>query len=347
MPGLQRRHVSTLQLIAIASISVGAARAADKHGALEAPSGYGEAPVPQDHSAAIGPSNYGAAVAPSDDPTRSVVEVYGAPMAADANETAQERARSAKRVPPLRLVKEAQSTISTISSVTLSNTLGWAVGSRNQVQNQLTLDLQFPIHIGADWTIIVDPSLPVLAQPALQGAPAAFGLGDMTLSLQLSPTHTHLADWGAGVAFLFPTATNTDVLGTGNFAFSPKLTGSLAPGRWVLELAVSNLFSYAGRSAGVRVNELSIAVTVVYDLSGKSTGWLIGTESTIASDWEAPESRTWLVPVGGGVGRFFELWDEDFQVTNGIYYNVLNPAPAILAEWTWGLRLTWISEDSL
>ena len=243
----------------------------------------------------------------------------------------------------LEFFKAAQSTISDITTANADNTLGWATGTENQVQNKLNLEFQLPVNLGHHWSLIVDPTLPISAQPALQGKPSAFGLGDITLKLQLSPTHTGIFDWGAGVEFQFPTATNSLVLGKGKYAVGPKATGTVKPGRWFFELTASNLWSFAGSPTRGPINQMKLEPKLAYDFSSDWAGWFVGVDLTIEANWDSPASEVWQVPVGGGFGKFFTLWNEHFRIQTQIYYNVLDGNPATTAQWNWELRLFYMS----
>ncbi len=179
--------------------------------------------------------------------------------------------------------------------------------------------------------------------PALQGNPSAFGLGDLTFKAQLSPAHSHFFDWGAGVEFLFPTATNSIVLGKGKYGLGPKLTATLMPGKWMLELTFSNVFSYAGNPTRGPVNQMKLEPNAAYNFTSEWLGWFVGTDPTIEANWDAPASQVWQLPVGGGFGRFVKIFGAHFKLRTQVFYYVLDGNPATTAQWSWLARLEWIT----
>ena len=243
----------------------------------------------------------------------------------------------------MRFYKAAQSTIADITSAKADNTLGWATGKDNQVQNSLVLDIQLPINFAHHWSIVVEPELPISAMPALQANPSAFGLGDLTFKAQLSPTHTPFFDWGAGVEFLFPTATNSVVLGKGKYAVGPKVTATLKPGKWLLEITISNLFSYAGDASRKPVNQMKLEPKAAYNFTSEWLGWFVVTDPTIEANWDSPPSQIWQLPVGGGFGRFVKIFGEHFKLRTQWFYFPLDGNPATTAQWSWLARLEWIT----
>ncbi len=265
---------------------------------------------------------------------------FSATSGAAPNEEATQHEAVEER---LRFYKAAQSTISDITSAKADNTLGWATGKDNQVQNSLNLDIELPINLGHRWSVVVEPMLPISVMPAVQGNPSAFGLGDLTLKAQFSPTHTPFFDWGAGLEFLFPTATNSVVLGKGKYAVGPKLTATLKPGKWLLEITISNLFSYAGNSSRSPVNQMKLEPNAAYNFTSEWLGWFIVTDPTIVANWDSPAGQVWQLPVGGGFGRFVKIFGEHIKLRTQWFYFPLDGNPATTAQWNWLARVEWIT----
>lgn len=263
--------------------------------------------------------------------------------AAGASAPDEDAAKREARMKRIRFYKAAQSTISDITSAKADNTLGLATGKANQVQNSLNLDIQLPVNFAHHWSIVFEPEIPVSAMPALQGNPSAFGLGDMTLKAQLSPTHTPFFDWGAGPYFQFPTATNSLVLGKGKYAIGPKVTATLKPGKWLLEITISNLFSFAGDASRKPINQMKLEPKAAYNFTSEWLGWFLVTDPTIEANWDSSPSQIWQVPVGGGFGRFVEVLGEHLKLRTQWFYFPLDGNPATTAQWSWLARLEWIT----
>lgn len=69
-----------------------------------------------------------------------------------------------------------------------------------------------PFDLSENWSLIARPVIPIVHQPWPE---SANGLSDIGLQLLLSPEKSGKFIWGAGPAFLFPTATS-DIIGPGS-----------------------------------------------------------------------------------------------------------------------------------
>ncbi len=71
------------------------------------------------------------------------------------------------------------------------------------------------------------------------------GLSDIALQLFLSPEKSGKFIWGAGPAFVFPTATDK-IIGTEKWSAGPAVVGAYTSGPWVVGAIVNQLWSFAG-----------------------------------------------------------------------------------------------------
>jgi len=91
--------------------------------------------------------------------------------------------------------------------------------------SRVTLNIQpvIPITLNEDWNLISRTILPVISQKDIfPGSGSQSGLGDTIQSLFFSPAEPTASGWiwGAGPAFLLPTASD-DLLGTGKWGAGP------------------------------------------------------------------------------------------------------------------------------
>ena len=188
-----------------------------------------------------------------------------------------------------------------------------------------------PFHLNDDWNLITRTILPLTWQPRLapSGVPdfgdANFGLGNVTLSLFLSPQRPGPIIWGVGPAILLPTATNK-TLGTNQWGAGPSAVALRVSGPWVVGGLASNVWSFGGtRAAGNRVNLLTVQPFVNYNFA---RGWYVTTSPVITANWVAARNdQTWTVPVGGGFGRVVKLGGKlPLNLSLQAYYNTVRPS---------------------
>ena len=129
--------------------------------------------------------------------------------------------------------------------------------------------------------------------------------------------------WGIGPAFQLPTATN-DLLGTGKWSAGPAFVAFLSakPLHITTGFLVLNLWSFAGDDDRADVNAMTLQPFLNYNLD---KGWYLTTTPLITADWEADDDDRWTVPVGGGVGRIFEIGHQPVNAQLSAYYNAIKP----------------------
>jgi hypothetical protein len=124
--------------------------------------------------------------------------------------------------------------------------------------DRYTLNVQpvAPFSISARWNVISRTILPIISQDGVIGDGGQSGLGDTTQSLFFSPKAPTASGWiwGAGPAFLLPTATE-DELGTEQWAIGPTIVAlkQTADG-WTYGALWNYLVSVAGDEDRADVN---------------------------------------------------------------------------------------------
>jgi hypothetical protein len=231
------------------------------------------------------------------------------------------------------LAKAAQNPIASLISVPLQNNSALDAGQFNRTQNVLNIQPVIPVRISENWNLISRIIQPIVWQPfpAPQTTGGEFGFGDMNPTFFFSPAKPSKLIWGAGPAFVLPTATNT-ILGEGKFSIGPGLVVLTTPGHWVIGVLVNNVWSVAGDSSRPDVNQMLIQYFANYNLK---KGWYIVTAPILTADWEASSSNRWVVPLGGGVGRVMRLGHQPVNLTAQFYGNAVYPAGGS----PWGMRL--------
>ena len=240
------------------------------------------------------------------------------------------------------LAKAVQNPVASLISVPIQNLTDFNVGPFARDRNTV---LQFqpviPMQIGQNWNLITRVIGAMIFQPDVRTTDSVqaqqhlgtFGFGDLNPSFFFSPAKAGKVIWGAGPAFLIPTASD-DVLGTGKFSIGPTVVALVQPGHWTLGALVNNVFSVAGPSGRSGVNTMTLQYFVNYNLK---KGYFLTWQPIITANWNAPKGDVWLMPIGGGIARIFKLGAQPVNASVQAYWNVKRPDS--IPSPTWQLKL--------
>ena len=141
------------------------------------------------------------------------------------------------------LAQLAQNPIAKVISLPLQNNLNFGVGPRSDEQDTLNIQPVLPFSVGTDWNIIARAIIPLEYEPPLgQATNSTVGLGDTSLALYLSPSHTGSVIWGVGPAFTFATASH-EVLGQGKFDAGLSAVVLTIQGHWLIGALLTDVAS--------------------------------------------------------------------------------------------------------
>lgn len=232
------------------------------------------------------------------------------------------------------LAKETQNPVSDLISVPFESNFNFGVGPNDDLQYILYVQPVVPFRLSEDWNLITRTIIPLIDQPELgPGVGDVFGLGDIQLSLFLSPAKAGALIWGIGPIFQFPTATD-DALGSDKWSAGPTAAALTIRGPWVAGAVVNHLWSFAGDDDRADVNQTLIQPIVNYNLPG---GWFLSSVPYITANWETDGDDRWTVPIGIGVGKVHRFGTQPVSLQLTPYYNVVRPDDA--AEWTLQFRI--------
>ena len=232
------------------------------------------------------------------------------------------------------LAKKTQNPVSDLISVPFESNFNFGVGPNDDLQYILNVQPVMPFRLSEDWNLITRTIIPLIDQPELgPGVGDVFGLGDIQLSLFLSPAKSGALIWGIGPIFQFPTATD-DALGSDKWSAGPTAAALTIRGPWVLGALVNHLWSFAGDDDRADVNQTLIQPIVTYNLPG---GWFLTSVPYITANWETDGDDRWTVPIGIGVGKVHRFGTLPVGLELASYYNVVRPDAA--AEWTLRFRI--------
>lgn len=232
------------------------------------------------------------------------------------------------------LAKKAQNPIANMISLPFQNNTNFEIGpDEDEVQNVLNIQPVIPFTINENWNLITRTIIPILSQPDFYtgGYGRETGLGDITLSTFFSPSDSAKLTWGVGPMFLFPTATDGPLGGTGEsggeslgsdmWGAGLSVVGLMMPGKWVVGSLISNIWSFAG-SGDQDINLFTWQYFINYNFP---KGWYLTSAPIITANWEADSDNAWTIPFGGGVGKLFRIGKLPLNTQLSAYYNVEKP----------------------
>ena len=230
------------------------------------------------------------------------------------------------------LQKATQNPVANLISVPVQNNSNFGIGPYDRTQDVLNIQPVIPVKLNEKWNLITRIIQPIVWQPyPSANTGGEYGLGDMNPTFFLSPGNPGKVIWGAGPAFVIPTATN-DILGQGKFSIGPSFVALAQPGHWTVGALVNNVFSVAGSSHRPYVNQMLLQYFINYNMK---KGWYITVQPILTADWRASSGNIWTVPFGGGVGRIMKLGFQPVNITGQFYGNALYPSGAS----SWSMRL--------
>jgi hypothetical protein len=220
------------------------------------------------------------------------------------------------------IAKQAQNPIANLISVPLESDFYPQTGINKQDSYVLEMKPVVPFNLSKEWTLITRTVIPVIQEPDLApGVDGTAGIGDIQLSLFLSPTKAGALIWGAGPVVSFPTASQ-EILGTKKVSVGPTVVVLRSQGHWLFGTLVQNLFSVGGPTARPDVNQMLMQPFANYNLRH---GWYLTSSPIITANWEVNPSQRWVVPVGGGVGKIVHFGKLPVNVYTQFFRNVEYP----------------------
>ncbi len=230
------------------------------------------------------------------------------------------------------LAKKLNNPVASLISVPAQSNFDWGGGPTGDgFQYKLNVQPVIPFHLNDDWNLISRTIVPYVYQEDIFGTRSQSGLSDITQSLFFSPVSPTSGGWiwGAGPAFLLPTATD-DLLGTEKWAAGPSAVALKQADGWTYGALVTQLWDYAGESSRADVNFTFLQPFLSYT-TAKQTTVSLNSESTY--DWTADQ---WTVPINLSVSQLVKFGETPVQFQLGGRYYAEAPANGP----DWGLRFS-------
>ena len=235
------------------------------------------------------------------------------------------------------LQKATQNPVANLISVPLQNNTNFGYGPYNRDQDVLNIQPVIPVKLSEKWMLISRIIQPIVWQPyPNQNTGGEYGLGDMNPTFFLSPAKPGKVIWGAGPAFVIPTATN-DILGQGKFSLGPSFVALWQPEHWTIGALVNNVWSVAGSGSRPPVNQMLLQYFINYNMK---KGWYLTMSPILTANWRASSGDVWTVPFGGGVGRIMKLGFQPVNISATFYGNAMYPTGT--SPWSMRLQIAFL-----
>jgi len=235
------------------------------------------------------------------------------------------------------LQKATQNPVANLISVPLQNNTNFGYGPYNRTQDVLNIQPVIPVKLSEKWMLISRIIQPIVWQPyPNQNTGGEYGLGDMNPTFFLSPAKPGKVIWGAGPAFVIPTATN-DILGQGKFSLGPSFVALWQPEHWTIGALVNNVWSVAGSGSRPPVNQMLLQYFINYNMK---KGWYLTMSPILTANWRASSGDVWTVPFGGGVGRIMKLGFQPVNISATFYGNAVYPTGT--SPWSMRLQIAFL-----
>lgn len=241
------------------------------------------------------------------------------------------------------IVKASQNPVGNITILPFQNNFNYGLGPYARYQYNMNFQPVVPIMLSKNMTLIARTIFPVVNNPSsapptacasAYGCGSIFGISDIQQQLFFAPkTKPGALIWGAGPLFQVPSAT-PDTLGSGKWSAGPAAVGLVMPGRWVVGLLVTQLWSFAGQSSRPPVSTGLYQPFINYNMPG---GWALTTAPIITANFTALGDQKWAVPIGGGGSKTFKLGGQTMQI--GILYYSFVQKPLFSPQTN--LRIVW------
>ena len=217
-----------------------------------------------------------------------------------------------------------------------------AKASQNPVGDLISLPFQFNFNTGGDFedrtffNLNFQPVMPIKVAPGVNliartivpvvsvpgpDSQRFSGIADIQQQLFFTPSAPGKIIWGAGPAFLIPSAT-ADVTKTGTWAGGIDAVALTMHGPWVVGGLLSQFWPMADEGGEPEVNQFVFQWFVNYNFG---QGWALSTAPLITANWDAEEGQRWTVPMGIGITKTTVFNGRPMSLGVQYYYNVERP----------------------
>jgi hypothetical protein len=230
------------------------------------------------------------------------------------------------------LAQQLSNPVASLISVPFQENIDFGMGPDGDgVKSTLNVQPVVPISVGQDWNLILRTILPIAWQDGITAPDESqFGLGDTLQSFFFSPKKPGSSGivWGAGPAFLYPTATDR-ALGGGKWGAGPTIVVLKQAGKNTVGLLANHIWSIAGGDDRADVSSTFLQPFFSHTTTSAAT-FSLNTEASY--DWLGEQ---WVVPINVTVTQLTKVGNQRISVGGGVKYYAEKPAGGP----DWGVRL--------
>lgn len=222
--------------------------------------------------------------------------------------------------------------VASLISMPLQNNFDWGAGPDGDgFQYRINIQPVIPFTLNEHWNLISRTILPYIDQEDVIGNTSQAGFSDTVQSLFFSPKSPTAGGWiwGAGPAFLLPTASD-DLLGTEKWGTGPTAVFLRQENGWSYGMLANHIWSFAGEDSRDEVNATFLQPFLTYTTDTHTT-LSLNTESSY--DWV---NSQWTMPINLGVSQLLKIGGSPIQFQLGGRYYAETPDNGP----DWGLRFT-------
>lgn len=172
-----------------------------------------------------------------------------------------------------------------------------------------------PISIGENWNLISRTIIPLIDQKDVVPGTSASGVGDVVQSFFFSPKAPTAGGliWGAGPAFVLPTATNAQ-LGADQFAAGVTGVVLKQTGPWTIGALGNHVWDMGGGSGATDISASYIQPFLTYTTPN---AWTFSLNSETTYDWVADEAS---VPINLFASKLVTIGNQNVSIGGGVRY---------------------------
>lgn len=218
--------------------------------------------------------------------------------------------------------KKRQDPVSGLRSVFLQEVL---LPVADGTASSFSIQPVYPFKLGSNLKLITYTIIPFQSVPSLTpGGTHEGGMGNILFNGYFSSIQKKgKFSWGVGPAMQIPTRTNP-ALGSNQLSVGPTALLYLAGDKFSGGIVAQNYWSLGGDEVN-KVNSGSIQYIAYYNFS---KGWFVESNATVSVNWLASNENKWLVPIGGGPGKTFQIGTKSklfYSAGAQAFYNVVRP----------------------
>lgn len=238
------------------------------------------------------------------------------------------------------LNRQLENPLSRFWSLIIQENLSFNSGdaiSGTEVSNVLNFQPSLPVPVGESRMLLVRPVFPLVTTPVFdesgEKTTTETGFGDINVFSLYGPDKKDGLIWGAGLTFVFPTASSRN-LGSGKYQMGPALMALSITKKWTLGTIIQHWNAIGGSSDRPDVAKTDIQYILRKQIQGK--GMSIGMGPNISVDWTAESGNKVTLPIGLGVTKTVRWGKTPWKLRFEPQYSIIKPEDYGS---TWNIRI--------